>query len=143
MEILTSLSILAALVALCFFVAAIYIYSKTKSNLPDSANSISGKITDNTDYWKAVKGTVTESKLDYKDLNGFFNKSKRVYRAHFSYEYYAFDKKYTRSSLLLTWTPSKDIASNYVNRYPVGCEVVVRLHPEHPETSVMEVIASK
>lgn len=84
---------------------------------------------------------ITESKLDYKDSNGLFSKKKHIYRARFAYEYYAYDKKYTHSSLLLTWTASKEIASSYVNSYPVGCEVVVRFHPEHPETSVMEITA--
>jgi hypothetical protein len=143
LEILTALSILVAVVFFCFFIAAIYIYSKARKNLPESTSSLSEKITANTDYWKAVKGVVTESKLDYKDSTGLFNKTERYYRAHFSYEYYAYDKKYTHSSLLLTWTPSKDIASNYVNCYPVGCEVVVRFHPEHPETSVMEVVTGR
>ena len=138
MEIITSFSILAALVIFCFLIAAIYIYVKARKNLPES-ESPSEKITNNTDYWKTVKGKVTESKLDYKDSSGVFSKKKRVYRARFSYEYYAYDKKYTHSSLLLTWTRSKEIASNYANNYPVGCEVVVRFHPEHPETSVMEV----
>ena len=142
METLTALIILAAIVLFCFFIAAIYIYSKARETLPDSTSSLSEKITDNTDYWKAVKGVVTESKLDYKDSKGLFSKTKRVYRAHFSYEYYAYDKKYTHSSLLLTWTSSKEIASNYVNNYPLGCEVVVRFHPEHPESSVMEVVTS-
>jgi hypothetical protein len=138
LEIITSFSILAALVLFCFLIAAIDIYSKARKNLPES-ESLSEKITKDTDYWKTVKGTVTESKLDYKDSTGVFSKSKRVYRARFSYEYYAYDKKYTHSSLLLTWTRSKEIASKYVNNYPVGSEVVVHFHPEHPETSVMEV----
>ena len=139
MEIITSVSILIALVLFCFLIAAIYIYSKARKNLPGSSSPVSEKITNNTGYWKTVKGVVTESKLDYKDQTGLFSRTKRVYRARFSYEYFAYDKKYTHSSLLLTWTPSKEIASNYVERYPLGCEVVVRFHPEHPETSVMEV----
>jgi hypothetical protein len=142
LETLTAFSILIALILFCFFIAAIDIYSKTRKTLPESTSSSSEKISTNTDYWKVVKGKVTESKLDYKDSKGLFSNSKRVYRARISYEYYAYDKKYTHSSLLLTWTPSKEIASNYVVRYPAGCEVVVRLHPEHPETSVMEVVAT-
>ena len=140
METLTAFSILIAIVLFCFFIAAIYIYSRTKNNLSESTTSSSEKITNNTDYWKVVKGVVTKSKLDYKDSKGFFSTAKRVYRARFSYEYYAYDRKYTHSSLILSWTPSKEIALGYVNSYPVGHEVVVRFHPEHAETSVMEVV---
>jgi len=140
LETLTAFSILFAVILFCFFIAAIFVYSKISQNLSES--SASEKISDNTDYWKAVKGIVTESKLDYKDSKRLFKKSRRVYRAHFSYQYYAYDKQYTHSSLLLTWTPSKEIALHYVNRYPVNSEVVVRFHPEHPETSVMEIVTS-
>jgi hypothetical protein len=140
LEPLTALSILAAVILFCFFIAAIYIYLSVRKNLPESVIAQSDKITDDTDYWKVVKGEVTESKLDYKDSKGLFSKTKRLYRAHFAYEYYAYDKKYTHSSLLLTWTSSKEVALNYVNLYPRGTKVVVRFHPEHPETSIMEVI---
>ena len=121
--------------------AAIYIYSNITKNL--SETSATENITSDTDYWKAVKGKVTESKLDYKDSKRLLSKSKRLYRARFSYQYYAYDKKYTHSSLLLTWTPSKEIAAEYIQRHPSGSEVVVRFHPDHPETSVMEVVTDQ
>lgn len=137
---ITAFSIFITLIIASFVAAAIYIYSNITKNLSES--SVTDNITTDTDYWKAVKGEVTESKLDYKDSKRLFSKTKRLYRARFSYQYYAYDKKYTHSSLLLTWTPSKEIAANYVARHPLGSEVVVRFHPDHPETSVMEVVTS-
>ena len=143
METLTAFSILVALILFCFIVAAVDLYSKTRNNLPEPTSSPTEKITTNTTYWKVVKGVVTESKLEYKDERNFFGNSKRLYRARFSYEYYAYDKKYTHSSLLLTWTPSKQIALEYVDRYPKESKVIVRFHPDHPETSVMDVATQR
>ncbi|MDW3094058.1 MAG: DUF3592 domain-containing protein [Gammaproteobacteria bacterium] len=141
METITAFSIFITLIIASFVVAAIYIYSNITKNLSES--SATENITSDTDYWKAVKGEVTESKLDYKDSKSIFSKTKRLYRARFSYQYHAYDKKYTHSSLLLTWTPSKEIAAKYIERHPRGSEVVVRFHPDHPETSVMEVVTDK
>ncbi len=137
METIIAISIFVALIIACFVVAAIYIYSNISKNLSES--TATDNITSDTEYWKVVKGKVTESKLDYKDTKRFFSKTKRLYRARFSYQYYAYDKKYTHSSLLLTWTPSKEIASNYIKKHPCDSEIVVRFHPDHPETSVMEI----
>ena len=97
METITALSIFFALVFACFLVAAIYIYSKLRNNLENSDSSSPNKFTTAKGFWKAVKGEVTESRLDYKDTKGLLNRSKRLYRARFTYQYYAYDKMYTHS----------------------------------------------
>ena len=90
-------------------------------------------------YWKVVKGKITESRLEYRDKKRFLRRPIRLYRAHFAYKYFAYDKEYSHSSLLQTWTSRKEDAAKHVKKYPINSDVVVRFDPDDPEHSLMEI----
>ena len=104
----------------------------------DFATPSKRKSTKTNTYWKVVKGKITKSKLDYRDIKRLGRKPLRQYRAHLAYQYFALDRSYENPELLQHWTNSKQDAEKYVNGLPVGSEVVVRFDPDDPENSTME-----
>ncbi len=127
-----------AFILIAFAIAVVVITSRLKYYRQDfNQSSIKKKSKKNT-YWKAVKGKVIESRLEYRDVKRLGRKPVRQYRAHLGYEFFALDNTYTNPSVIQGWTDIKKDAEKYVNGLPIGSEVVVRFDPDDPENSVME-----
>ena len=97
----------------------------------------------NPTYWKVVKGKIVESRLEFKNASGLMNRSKRLYRAHFEYDYKALGREFRNTPLNQTWTPSKENAQNFVDMHPEGSEVIVRFNPDNPDQSAMQLGTSE
>ena len=133
-----SFYVILAFIFLAFAIALVIISTRLNYYRQDFTTPSKRKSTKTNTYWKVVKGKITKSKLEYRDVKRFGRKPLRQYRAHLGYEYYATDKKYENPELLQNWTNSKKDAVRYVNGLPEGSEVVVRFDPDDPENSTME-----
>ena len=141
MQTLTLIWISLGLIFVLFIIASVVIYSNAKNNLP-YVNSIYTKHTSHkTSFWKVVKGEIQESRLDYRDHKRILGGPVRQYRPRITYEYFAYDRKYSHSIPLMNWTKHKDQAVRCLNKHKSGNNIVVRFHPDQPETSIIELNA--
>ncbi len=138
LETSTAIWIFLGLIFVLSMIAASVIIFNSKKNLLYTESIYTNQSSDKTSYWKVVNGKITESKLDYKDSKGLFNKTSREYRPRITYQYYAHDRLHVNSLPLHTWTPSKTTAAKYLNNHQQGDVVVVRFHPDHTDTSIIE-----
>ena len=126
-------------IILIFLVALIlFIGSKVRRMNPENQFVSEKRLQGNPKFWKVVKGKIVKSRLEYKKTSGPLNKSRHLYRAHFEYNYRALGREFRNTPLNQTWTPSKDVAQNYVDMHPEGSEVIVRFDPDNPDNSAMQ-----
>lgn len=134
---ITSLVLLGT-IFLLFVIACIVLITSIKSK-PDEENSIYSKDShNNTSYWKTVKGHILQATIDYREHKTFFRSAVKQYRTRITYEYFAYDKKYSSETALNYWTKDKDQAKTLFHKHQQGNPVIVRFHPKSPETSIIE-----
>ncbi|MFO0819399.1 MAG: DUF3592 domain-containing protein [Pirellulales bacterium] len=95
--------------------------------------------------WPTTPGRITQSGVDVSISREHENDSRRrretrSYSAHVAYEYTVEGKTYTgeRIAVVTDQFGSHDWAKATTEKFPVGREVTVSYHPEHPEQCVLE-----
>ena len=138
LETSTAIWIFLGLIFVLSVIAAGALIFSSKKKLLYTESIYTNQSSDKTSYWKVVNGKITESKLDYRDNKGLLNKITRQYRPRITYQYHAHDRLHINSLPLHTWTPSKATAAKCLNNHQQGDVVVVRFHPDHTDTSIIE-----
>lgn len=138
MEPINILWISLGLIFVLFIFASIIIYANAKRSMPFVDSIYTKQSSSKTSYWKVVNGTIQDAKLDYRDHKRILRKPVRQYRPRITYEYYAYDRKYSHSVPLMDWTNSKHKASHTLKKHQPPNSLVVRFDPKQPETSIIE-----
>jgi len=138
MEPITILWISLGLIFVLFIIASIIIYANAKRSLPFVDSIYTKQSSSKTNYWKVIKGNIQDAKLDYRDHKRLLRKPVRQYRPRITYEYFAYDRKYSHSVPLMDWTNSKHEANQALKKHQPQNSIVVRFHPKQPETSIIE-----
>ena len=88
-----------AFLFLAFAIALIIISTRINYYRQDFPTPSKRKSTKTSTYWKVVKGEITKSKLDFRDVNRIGRSPIRQYRAHLAYKYFALDRTYENQIL--------------------------------------------
>ena len=138
MENITIIWIALGLIFFLFIIASVIIFTNAKRNLPYVDSIYTKHTSEKTSYWKVVKGSIKESTLDYRDHKRFLRGIIRQYRPRITYEYFAYDRKYSHSIPLMDWTNDKSEASELLEKHKSDSNIVVRFNPKQHESSLVE-----
>ena len=138
METITILWTSLGLIFVLFIIASAIIYANAKRSLPYVDSIYTKQSSAKTSYWKVVKGTIQKSSLEYREHKRLLRSPVRQYRPRVTYDYFAYDRKYSHSIPLMNWTNDKNEALRSLEKHQAQSAIVVRFHPEQPASSIIE-----
>ena len=139
MEITTITWVALGLIFVLFLIASVIIMTYSKGRDAHTDAIYSKQTSTKTSFWKVVKGSIEDSSLDYRDHKRFLRSTIRQYRARITYQYFAFDRKYQHSIPITDWQNDKEAVSQLLEQHNTGQAIIVRFHPEQPESSIVEI----